>query len=351
MYDKKEVNISTLPFQAMFEKVTDAIFIIDPQGNVISTNSAAEKLTGWTIEELKLIPFCGICQGVATNQEDSTCQTCFTRKVEAPSFEMIIRRKDETICSVAASSTRLGEQESNITVLVLRDLSEQQRTERERFQHKITKQVIQAQEDERKRISRDLHDSIGQALYSILIGLRVFEQYGLDDHRKNHLQEVQTATVRALEEVKNMALELRPSALDDLGLIPAIRSYLRRFEQTYGIPTELKIQGKKRRYPCSIETSLYRICQEALTNIVKYANANQVTVSVCDMDDEIMMKIIDDGIGFNYNSIIQTTGGLGLYGMKERAQLLEGKVDIQTAPEQGTVICVQIPIKKEDENT
>lgn len=224
-----------------------------------------------------------------------------------------------------------------------KEAEEKLRIERER----LTSYVIQAQEEERKRISLDLHDGIGQALFSILVGLRVVNQLDLEESVKQHLSEVQKLTSRTLEEVKSLAVELRPSALDDLGLLPALRSYARNFEQTFGIETEMIIEGVKRRYSTEVETTLYRICQEAMTNAAKYADSDKITLRYQATETEVVLQIQDYGKGFDPQQVRVQGTGLGLVGMQERAMLIGGHLQIDSVPEQGTTICIKIPV---DEN-
>lgn len=340
---------STL-LRSIFQYLTDAILVLDHEGFVIGANPAAEQLTEWTSHEMAgKLHFCQICRGIATCTEEATCMNCFTTKMMAPSFEMKVVTKSGKEFPVAASSTKLPPRSSAAMVVVLRDMSEQQKAERERNLLLMTNYVISAQEEERKRISRELHDGVGQALYSILVGLNVINQVKLDEQMMNHLATVQQMTARALDEVKSLAVELRPSALDDLGLVPAIRSYMKRFEQIFGIELELSSKGMRRRYAPVVETTLYRICQEAMTNAAKYADTDKLTVTIHDYGENIEMSIADQGKGFLLNQVEATGTGLGLYGMQERAGLLGGKVQIQSELHKGTTISVSIPLDEKGE--
>ncbi len=330
---------------SIFRHVTDAILVVGREGYVIGANPAAEKMFGWSADELiGKIPLCELCQGMATCTEEATCADCFAKKANVPSFEMRVRARNGREFPVTASSTMLPDMSEGAFVVILRDMTEQYRVERERMQLMMTNYVIQAQEEERKRISRDLHDGVGQALYSILVGLRVLNQYEFNDELKEHLLDIQHLTARALEEVKSMAVELRPSALDDLGLVPAIRSYIKRYEQTFGIESKLEATGTRRRYSSAVETALYRICQEAMINAAKYADTDQLFVRFSDLGDVIELSIIDHGRGFDPEQVRSQGTGLGLYGMRERASLLGGEVMIQSSPGEGTTITVRIPI-------
>jgi len=335
--------------QSIFANVSDAILVVDRDGLIVKVNVALEQMTGWTEEELvgqKHI--CEICLGMATCLEETTCVDCFFKRVQMPSFEMRLRTKDGRDFSVAASSARLQDEPSGKLVLVLRDMTAQQQAEKERYQNKLTNYVIQAQEEERKRIARELHDGLGQFLYSILVGLNVVGQGPLSDPIRQHVTDLLQMTSKAMEEVKRMALELRPSALDDLGLLPALRSLMKRVEKSFDIHVELLVQGERRRYSAAIETALYRIVQEAMTNTAKYARASQLGIVFEDREKELVVTIVDDGIGFDVEKTLHTGKGLGVFGMKERAQLLGGTVNIRSAPGEGTTVIVRIPVSKEE---
>ncbi|MGZ4106315.1 MAG: PAS domain-containing sensor histidine kinase [Tumebacillaceae bacterium] len=230
-----------------------------------------------------------------------------------------------------------------------KEAEEQLRKEREHHQRQLTSYVIEAQENERKRISRDLHDGVGQALFSILVGLRVVNQLDLDEKVQAHLEEVQKLTSQTLEEVKSLSVELRPSALDDLGLIPALRSYARRFEQTFGIETTFDVTGPKRRFSPVIETTLYRMCQEAMTNAAKYADSAKVNVHLIADVDRVELKVQDFGRGFDPQHVQVQGTGLGLFGMRERTLLIGGDLQVHSVPGEGTLIHITIPIDETGE--
>lgn len=341
-------NLSLL--LSIFTHMSDAVLLADETGLICGANPAVTRMTGWTAEELVgKRQLCALCKGVDNNGGEDSCSCCFLLQESRPSFEMRLLTKDGQEIPVAASSTRLPEEGHVQTVLILRDLTEQQRMERERMQRLLTNYVIQAQEQERKRVSRDLHDGVGQALYSILVGMKVLHQLPMDETMRNHLEDIQQLTVRALDEVKNLAVELRPSALDDLGLVPALRSYMKRFEQTFGIEALLQVKGRQRRYASAVETALYRICQEAMINAAKYADDDQIQVVIDDQGQQLIMIIEDHGRGFDVDSVCAHGSGLGLYGMKERAQLLGGMVNIFSQLGKGTRIHVMIPLNEKGE--
>lgn len=210
---------------------------------------------------------------------------------------------------------------------------------------KMTSLIIKAQEDERKRVSQELHDGIGQMLYSILISLRTLKRMVSEEKVITSIKEIETLTSNTMNEVKNIAHMLRPSALDDLGFIPAIRSHIEKFSKTFQIEVDLHIDGLQRRVAPEIETALFRICQEALNNAAKYSNATSIDVIILIIEDQIELSVVDNGNGFDMDEIsTDHQQGLGLFGMKERAEMVNGKTTIVSNKGLGTQIHVAIPI-------
>jgi len=333
--------------ETLFEHMSDAILIVDTNGFLIGVNQAAERLTGWTAEELVgKVHLCTICRGMATCTQEAACEDCFARQPRLSSFEIRLRTKSGEEFPVIASSTRLPDEAMGALALILRDMTEQQRMERERFRRMMSSRMIQAQEDERRRISRELHDSIGQTLYSILVGLRVVNGLEMEESMRKLLADMDQLASSALDEVKHMAVELRPSTLDDLGLVPAIRSFVKRFEQTFGIISTFQAVGGRRRFRPEVETALYRICQEAMTNAAKYAHTDTIAVSLLDTGETVELCIKDEGCGFNPDNLEVQGTGLGLYGMKERTHLIGGVLQIRSKPGEGTEVHVVVPLNE-----
>lgn len=236
---------------------------------------------------------------------------------------------------------------TSLSEAIFQDMSEDDKREYHNFQKGMTSYILQAQEEERKRVSRELHDGVGQTIYSMIVGLNIIEQLPLSDELRNHFIFVKEMATQALGEVRNIAVELRPCSLDDWGILPALRSFIKQFEQTYGIVTELHTVGEERRYSPKVETALYRICQEAMINAAKYANIDTLSVSFCEQDQQLQLTIRDLGRGFDLENIEIKGTGLGLYGMRERANLIGGTLSIQSSSGCGTEIRVCIPLDAE----
>ena len=194
--------------------------------------------------------------------------------------------------------------------------------------------VMDIQEEERRRFSRDLHDGIGQSLFSLLIQLDRM----ISENPHPDLEERRRDVSAIIEEVRGLAWELRPSVLDDLGVVPAIRTYIENYSQHYGIKVSFECNLKKR-LDIQKETTIYRVIQEALTNIGKYADVSEAEVSLLDKDEHIVVRIEDKGQGFVHD---RNAKGVGLFSMEERARSVGGQLTVSTNPGQGTTILLLI---------
>jgi signal transduction histidine kinase len=205
------------------------------------------------------------------------------------------------------------------------------------------RQVVEGQELERQRLARELHDETGQALTSILLGLRGIEDAAADrpDIREAVLS-LREIVVETLHDVRRLAVELRPKALDDFGLVPALERLAETFAEQTGVNVQVEAPLSPGRLPPEIETALYRIIQEALTNVVKHAHAENVSVVVTRKPGAVTALIEDDGEGFDPTATREE--GLGLLGMRERIALLRGRVTVESAAGAGTTVAVEVPI-------
>jgi len=205
------------------------------------------------------------------------------------------------------------------------------------------RRVVEGQEVERRRLARELHDETGQALTSILLGLRAVEEAGSGDGvvRKS-VSEVRELVVATLQDVRRLAVELRPKALDDFGLVPALERLVQTFSEATGISVDLEAGLGEDRLPAELETTLYRIIQEALTNVVKHAEAQSVSVLLVRREGSVTTVIEDDGRGFDPTSTRED--GLGLLGMRERVALHDGRLQLEASPGAGTTLVVEMPL-------
>jgi signal transduction histidine kinase len=199
--------------------------------------------------------------------------------------------------------------------------------------------AVEAQELERRRLARELHDQTGQNLTSVLLGLKAIEEAEDAEERARALASVRQQVVETLHDIRRLAVELRPKALDDFGLVAAVE----RLAETVGEQTGMRVEVEARldeRLPTEVETALYRIVQEALTNVVKHADARAVSVVLARTDGAITAVVEDDGRGFDTGA---RTEGLGLAGMRERLALLGGRLKLESSTASGTTLVAEVP--------
>ena len=213
----------------------------------------------------------------------------------------------------------------------------------QRVSRDAVRRVVEAQENERARLARELHDETGQALTSILLGLKTLDRRITDDDGRAAVSELRELVVDTLQDVRRLAVELRPAALDDFGLVPAIERLLSTVAEQSGLVVDLQSQLGQERLPTDAETTLYRITQEALTNVVKHADAERVTVHLSRSDGLVRLVVQDDGAGFDPDLV--RDGGVGLVGMRERTALVDGRLAIESTEGAGTMLTVEVPIQ------
>jgi signal transduction histidine kinase len=213
----------------------------------------------------------------------------------------------------------------------------------------LLKRLITAQEDERKRVARELHDELGQALSGLAFKAGAVSTLVENDVQRAHkeLDQIRGLIQDTTEHMYDMIIALRPSVLDDLGLAPALRAHASRLLEGTGITFSLKVDGTADRLPAEVETALYRIFQEALNNIVRHSSADRVEVTLTKIGEFFNGEISDNGQGFDLESVEKNgcePRGLGLLGMQERINLMGGNLEILSEPEKGTKIWISIPI-------
>ncbi len=215
----------------------------------------------------------------------------------------------------------------------------------QRVARDTVRRVVEAQELERSRLARELHDETGQALTSILLGLKAIRSAESEDAAVEAESEVRDLVVQALQDVRRLAVELRPTALDDFGLVPALERLVETFESRTGIDTQLEATLSTRRLPAESETVLYRVVQEALTNVIKHAGARHVSVVVASRNAGVTAVVEDDGRGFSRDEVRQDA--LGVVGMRERLALVGGTLEVESTAGAGTTIAAHVPLPQD----
>jgi signal transduction histidine kinase len=210
----------------------------------------------------------------------------------------------------------------------------------QRIARDALRRVVAAQELERRRLARELHDETGQALTSILLGLKALEDTVGGGDAVSDLRDLVVAT---LQDVRRLAVELRPKVLDDFGLVPALERLTETFGEQTGMSVRFESGLGEERLPEEVETALYRIVQESLTNIVKHAQARNVSVVLTRKPRSVAALIEDDGRGFDLGRV--RDDGFGLEGMRERVGLLDGRIQIESDEGSGTTLVAEVPVQ------
>ncbi|MHB8859630.1 MAG: sensor histidine kinase [Thermoleophilia bacterium] len=212
--------------------------------------------------------------------------------------------------------------------------------------------TIKAQEEERKRIARELHDETSQSLTGLMIGIRMTEKLIPESmpEIRARLQSIEDLAHATLGEVHTMATKLRPSVLDDLGLSAALRSYVKEFTRNTEVFVDLQVPATARRLPPELETVLYRVIQEGLTNVARHSGADSCSVRLEDRGNRIIGFISDNGCGFEPGRMMRSekTRGLGLHGMKERIELVDGFLEFESHVNAGSIIHLEVPIESKE---
>jgi len=234
----------------------------------------------------------------------------------------------------SSADLRLAEQFANRAAIAV-DLSR-------RVARDALRRVVSGQELERRRLARELHDETGQALTSILLGLRAVEEAASPDHMRTAASDLRELVVATLQDVRRLAVQLRPKALDDFGLVAAVEHLVQTFSEATSIRVDLEAQLGEKRLPAEVETTLYRIVQEALTNIVKHAEASRVSILLVRRSGTATVVIEDDGRGFDPTELREE--GMGIIGMRERVQLHEGRLTVESTAGSGATLVAEVPL-------
>ncbi len=270
---------------------------------------------------------------LARQEQESEAQQTKLRQIAIAATLMLLLLE----CGIAIFSTAY--------MYRLDKVSDAERKRAEKAEHelrRLSNQLVRVQEEERKTISRELHDEVGQLLTGLRMELGTLSHYEPDEEFRKRLESIKGLAEESLRSVRNLALLVRPSMLDDLGLEPALHWQAKEFSRRCGIPVSVNIQGQLDNLPEALRLCLYRAIQEAMTNCGKHANASRVTVLVKQEATLVTASVQDDGRGFD---ALSQTPGLGLMGMTERVRALQGRMSVASEPGRGTLISLELPAR------
>jgi len=326
----------------------DAIIVIDEGRSIILFNQGAARLFGYEPDEIMSRPIDQLLPARfrdphAHHIRSFALSPEFARPM-AQRREVFGLRKDGTEFPAEASISKLTVGDKTTFTVILRDMTDRLRTERQL--QSLTTQLMTAQEEERRRISRELHDDINQRLALLAIEMGHIET--LPAMSADQLRQAMQSLAQRLEtisdDVRLMAYRFHSSILEDLGLSAALKNLAEEWSKRTGIKTVVVQEERTDPVPHEISSCLYRIAQESLANVVKHAQASRVEIELTYDGQEVTLAIRDTGIGFDLEQIRTHHHGLGLVNMRERARSVQGRLEIQSEPGRGTEISVQIPL-------
>ncbi|MEW6142409.1 MAG: PAS domain S-box protein [Chloroflexota bacterium] len=328
-------------YRELFENASDAIWVHDLSGVIVAANPAMEKLTGFTRGELVGGNVSMFLTNEGLEQVEREAHQKVLRGQYAPPYEQTLVRRDRTEVAVRIGTNLLLKNRHPWAFQHIgHDVTEEKRIQ-DNLRYYV-QQVSQAQEAERKRIARELHDETAQAL--------VVVARNLDDlangNSKVTANDIREQVRNILKEVRNFSQQLRPSVLDDLGLVPALKWLATDLTNNWNIATEVQVAGQPRQLSKEAELVFFRIAQESMTNARRHAKASKVQVKLEFSDKSVKMTVSDNGAGFEIPQRVSDfarIGKLGLAGMQERAKLIGGTSSIQSTPGLGTSVILEAP--------
>ena len=339
LYEQKPEDIY---FKRFFNHLQDGIIVMNKQRKILHMNPSAKSLTGWNIGDY--VPFCTYCQSRQIKLHEERCLLIANQEV--PSFLSNMPTYHGSDIEVEMSTALIFDDSDNKNqeiLLVLRDQESKRKEEEARISKLMITKLIEAKEKEHRRLAQELHDGVGQSLFSVSLALDTIEAHICEPKFIDYFQEIKQELERVTSDVKRYSHQLRPQVLDQLGLVPAIEGLLKSWEVSvptilFQLDTNLNF-----RLPELVEINLYRVIQEALHNIVKYARASQVLIKLHFENEGLFLSIKDNGIGFD---ISQVGDGLGLKHMEERIHQIHGSLNVISTLGEGTEVNSQVQLKR-----
>ena len=354
---EKALRESEEEYRTLTETATDAIISIDDKGLVTTWNKAAETIFGYSKEEAKGNSVADLVIPEEYREDFKKGFEHFRRTGQGPyvgrTIELYGLKKDGSTLPLELALSSLQLKEKWEATAIIRDITRRKKAEQELKESSrnlayLSRKIIKIQEDERKRISRELHDEIGQALTAINFQIESLRNNSVIDSKEveEKLTEIKSIADEASANVHRISYDLRPSMLDELGLIPTLQWYTNNFFKMTNINVNLKTTAAVEKLSDEAKTLLYRITQEALTNVLKHAEATNVNIKLTRYKNCVKLSIEDNGKGFDAKKELlfrKTKGGLGILGMSERVKLAGGNFSIVSSPEHGTKLTLEIP--------
>lgn len=329
-------------YRAVFRAAPDGILLVDRQGRIRDLNPQAEELFGYDEDELRgepveiLVP-----EGVreAHRRQRRAYADDPEPRPMGIGMELRGRRKDGTDFPVEISLSPVRRGDDPLVIAMVRDV-----TRRQRLRH-FGAGALRAAEEERRRIARELHDDVAQRVATVILRLRLARRAERESERDEILDGIREELTQTSEAIRRLARGLRPPALEDAGLTAALQSHVRERLDGEEVAADIEVDPLGDEVDEDLQLVVYRVVQEALSNVVRHAGAERVRIAVARRDARVVAEVEDDGRGFEFSGPVESLdGGLGLLGMHERANAVGGELDIEAELGEGTLVRMTVPV-------
>ncbi len=345
--------------QAILDNVVDAVITINARGTIQSFNAAAVTIFGYTVAEAIGQNVRLLMPSPHKAQHDDYLKD-YARtgnaKVIGHKCQLEGQRKDGSVFPLSLAVSQMSMSGKTTYIGLVSDITERTRIEaalRETADElrAVSRRVLDAQEAERRRLAIELHDELGQSLTAIKINLQAHARFKDQSPTQTNVENIRIVD-DALQQVRRLALALRPSMLDDLGLAAALQWIAKQTSDRGGFSVKFHAERMELRLAPEIETACYRIVQETLTNVSRYAKATQVDIAMYQEEGQLVLNVTDDGQGFDVNAMRERAkagGSIGVLGMQERAKLVGGHLKIESQPGLGCKVSMRCPLRTREE--
>jgi len=340
----KALEKSEAKFRMLAELLPASVFVVDEAGSLIYLNATSEIILGFSLEESLGVNYRDLAQ--SDSLQNAMAQFGGLRLDETANFELQVKDKQDKWVWLDVRITKTVMDDQVVGLGVATDIT--WRKETEALLKRQAQKLVKAYEDERGRIARELHDEVGQQLIGMKFALERAQHFTDTEAGSSAIQKARQMLADLTEMVRELSLSFRPPMLDDLGLLPTLLWHFERYTKRTGIQVQFRHSGlDARRLPKSVEISVFRIIQESLTNVARYAQVDAVQVTIRGAEDQIELFIRDHGVGFDFLGNQGRYASSGIPGMMERAELLGGQLHVESAPGQGVTITATLPLLRE----
>ena len=338
-------------FRVLYDDNPSMYFTVDVDGTVLSVNRFGREQLGYRADELV-----GHSIWTVFHEEDrQKALECVRAAFQAPAqvhqWELRKTRKDGCVLWVREDVRIIQDADGKpLALVVCEDITERKQMEEalrrsENHMALLSRRLLEVQEAERQYVARELHDEIGQCLTGLKLGLETALRLRERESRKVLLQLVEQAD-SLISKSRELSLDLRPAMLDDMGLLPALLFHFERFTERFGVRMRFEHRGIEGRFHPCLETAVFRIVQETLTNVARHAQVEEAMVTIMADEDGLTVQVKDEGVGFDLDKALASGKAVGLSGIHERAILLGGQCDIESAPGTGAQVRVRFPFSE-----